>query len=401
MEIIRTTLIYIFLFLLFYFEPQKIGPITFSQLWKIPLFVYLFWQVLVIRRKQKPSFIKWSYARAAKNLIIGRIKVSFVPGIIDFIRYMMFPLMFEFANFKIKGSKKIDVLLIGFAQFIIISGLPFILGYLKSKSRSVIIDENFDSYTGIFQVPHSASIATAISVLILLAFLKLNANAFRFRWFNYILILFGIYLLFLTYVRTGYVMFAVGFIILFIPQKLSLKQIVSATVLVSLLVFSFIYLLETNEFFYNRIFDIRNGKETAAGSGRLVLWQSTWDLWYNGNAFEMIFGTGFDGLVEHNYKMTGQKVYAHNEIFTQLGQNGFIGVVLFVGYLIALFRFIWKRRNRPSYRLAVATFALYFSLMMTQGGMWFQLDIFMALIFVKLEHEQVLHNKIKKIIRNN
>ncbi len=398
MKRIKIACFYGAIFLLFYFEPVEIGPITFSQLWKIPLFVFLFWQVLVIRRKHKRAFIKWSYARATKNLIIGRLKANIFPGITDFIRYMMFPLMFEYASFKIKSLQKLDILLLGLAQFFIISGLPFILGILKTKGRKIFELEDISSYTGIFQVPHSASIVTAISVLIILAFLKAKSKVIRFRWVNYFLVIFGIYLLFLSYVRTGYVMFALGLIILFMPQRLTIKQIVVSVLAVSLLLAGFFYLLETNEFFYNRIFDIRNGRETAAGSGRLILWKSTWDLWYSGDGFDMFFGSGYEAVVNHNFMTTGQRVYAHNEIFTQLGQNGLVGVAFFIGYLISLFKFIWDRRKRATFRLALAVYALYISLMMTQGGMWFQLDIFMALVFVKLEYEQIMYKNSRKIL---
>lgn len=378
---------------MFYFESQQIGPITFSQLWKIPLFLFLFWEVLVINRKRKHVFIKWSYARAAKNLIIGRFSTSFVPGIVDFLRYMMFPLMYEYASKKLKSISKLDRLLLGFAQFVIISGIPFVLGIMQSNAQDTFLSEGFDSYSGMFQNSHGASITTATAVLVLLAFIKLKSKIIRYHVLNKILLVFGIYLIYITFIRTGYAMFVIGLALLFMPKKLSLKQFVSGAVILSLLVFGFLYLLETNEFFYNRIFDIRNGRQTAIGSGRLVLWKASWDLWYSGNIFEMFFGFGYDSLVDYNFVVTGQRVYAHNEIFTQLGQNGILGVIFLIGYLVALYKFIRKRRRRPSYPLAIAIFFLYVSLMLTQGGMWFELDVFMALVFVKLEFEQVIFRK--------
>ncbi|MGB5665360.1 MAG: O-antigen ligase family protein [Maribacter sp.] len=396
MGLIKTFLLYILLFLLIYLGPEPIGPTTFSQVWKIPLFVYLFWQVLIIRRKRKPDFIKWSYARASKNLITSGFSVSYFANIIDFLRYMMFPLMYEFASFKIKNLKNLDKMLLGFAQFVIISGIPFILGLLQSKAKDTLLYGGFDSYSGMFQNSHGAAIVTTTAVLILLAFIKLKSSIIRYPKLNYLLLLFGIYLIYATFIRTGYAMFAVGLIILFMPKKLSIKQILTGTVVISLLVFGFVYLLETNEFFYNRIFDIRNGKQTAAGSGRLLFWKASWDLWYNGNIFEMFFGFGYIGLVEHMFEAVADYDIAHNEFFTQLGQNGLLGVAFFIGYLIALFKFIWKRRRLSSYRLGMAIFFLYVSLMMTQGGMWFELDIFMVLVFVKLEFEHLMNIKIKK-----
>ena len=323
--------------------------------------------------------------------------MSYFSGIVDFLRYMMFPLLYEYASIKIKNPKNLDKMLLGFAQFIILSGIPFFLGILTSSSDEAYHLEGFESYTGIFQNSHGAAITTTTAVLILLAFIKSKSSIIRFPKLNYLVLLFGIYLVYLTFVRTGYVMFAIGLVILFLPEKLSIKQILLSVLVVSVLVFGFVYLLETSEFFYNRIFDIRNGRQTAAGSGRLLLWKATWDLWYNGNFFEVFFGYGYDGLVDNMFKAVGLRVYAHNEIFTQLGQNGLLGVLFFIGYLVTLFKFIWKRRKRLSYRLAIAIYFLYVSLMLTQGGMWFELDIFMVLVFVKLEFEEFIFKKAKKL----
>ena len=397
MKILKTVVPYILIFFLIYFGPTPVGPTTFSQVWKVPLFLFLFWQVVIVRNNEKPGFVKWSYARATKNLITGGFSVSYIAGIIDFVRYMMFPLMYEFASYKIKNLKSLDRILLGFAQFVIISGIPFVLGFIKSKAKDTMMYEGFDSYSGVFQNSHGAAITTTTAVLILLAFIKMKSSMIKFPKLNYALLAFGIYLIYLTFIRTGYAMFFIGLVLLFMPKKLTIKQILTASLAVSVLLFGFFYLLETSEFFYNRIFDIRNGKQTAAGSGRLLFWMASVDLWFNGSIFEIFFGFGFDGLVDHIYKAVGLRVYAHNEFFTQLGQNGLLGIVFFIGYLISLLKFIWERRKRPSYRLAIAIYFLYVSLMMTQGGMWFELDVFMVLVFVKLEFEDSIYLEVKKL----
>ncbi|MFD0797129.1 O-antigen ligase family protein [Maribacter chungangensis] len=393
MKITKTILPYLFIFFLIYWGPTSVGPTTFSQVWKLPLFGFLIWQIVVIRNREKPGFIKWSYARAAKNLVTGGFSVSYVAGIIDFVRYMMFPLMYEYAALKLKGPKNLDKILLGFAQFIIISGIPFVLGLLQTKAKDALLYKDFDSYGGMFQNTHGAAITTTTAVLILLAFLKLKSSIIKYKKLNYALLVFGIYLIYLTFIRTGYAMFFIGLVFIFMPKKLSIKQIVSALVAIAVLVFGFFYLLETNETFYNRIFDIRNGKQTAAGSGRLLFWKASFDLWFSGNMFEIFFGFGYEGLLDKIGEVTGIRVYAHNEFFTQLGQNGLLGVTFFIGYLISLFKFIWKRRKMPSYRLSLAVYFLYVSLMLTQGGMWFELDVFMVLVFVKLEFESAIFKK--------
>lgn len=397
MRFIKTFFLYVIVFFLFYFEPEQIGPITFSQLWKIPLFLYLFWQVIILGGVSNPRFIKWSYARAIKTLFNKGIIVNFMAEAVDFIRYMMFPLMYGYVSKKVKRIESINKFLLGFAQFVIISGIPFVFGILESRGKVLFELDDFQSFTGIFQNPHSASITTSTAVIIIIAFFRSKNAQLKYAKLNLILALFGVYIVYLTYVRTGYLMFLIGLIVVFKPQKFTLKQVMLTVFSLSVVIFGFIYLLETNDFFYDRIFDIRNGKQTAAGSGRLDIWRAAFDLWLNGNFLELLFGFGYEELTEGINKGVGMKIYAHNEFFTQLGQNGILGIFLLIGYLTSLFRFIWKRRKSQSYRLAVTIYYLYISLMLTQGGTWFPLDIFMVLVFLKLEQE----NTNKLTIKSN
>lgn len=378
-----TILSFLCLFGLFYFEPIEFGGITFSQLWKIPLFLYLFY-ILIKYKLDKPVFIKLSIVRSFKNLFNGGIITNPFVEIIDFIRYMMFPLLFNFFQLKTKNVKHVDLILVRFAQFIIISGVPFVFLGLKSQGKVLFELEDIISYTGVFQGAHAASISTATALLILMNSLR---NKDFSKFFNSILIGFGIYLLFLTFVRTGYLMFLIGSFVILIPSKRSMKQFVITCIILVVGIIGIVYLLEENSFFYDRIFDIRNGRQTDIGSGRLIFWEATVSSWAQGNWIEIIFGQGLESLKENIYQATGLRIYAHNEFFTQLGQNGILGVILFIVFIWSMISYIIKRRNTSTFRLALAVFCLYFSLMLTQGGMWFQLDIFMALIFCRMQIE--------------
>ncbi len=393
MQLIKTIIVFTFLFVLFYFEPVPvIGTITFSQLWKIPFILFLVWQVLIITRiKSKPGFVRWSYARGIKNLFNGGMLTDAIPQILDFIRYMMFPLMYEFFSMKIKSLNTYNRLLIGFSQFIIISGIPFVLGFLESKGRQLTFGEDFNSYVGLFQNPHASAVSTAIAILVILA--QLRSKQLKYRWFNYVLVLLGMYLLFLSFVRTGYLMFIVGLIVLYKPSKLSIRQIAISMIVLSILVIGISYLLQTNDLFYNRVFDIRNNQQSELGSGRLLFWRATVDLWLSGGYFELLFGHGSEALTQQMYDVTGLRVFSHSEVFTQLGQNGLIGLVIFIGSIVSMFRFVWKKRACPSFKLSITMLTIYLSAMIIQGGVIFPFDVFMALIFAKL----TLENKLTRI----
>ena len=366
-------------------DTETIGPITFSQLWKIPFFVYLLFFVMTKKRENKPSFIKISYARAGKNLFnTGMVSNPFAE-VLSFVRYMMFPLMFEYIIIKFGDLKKINNILYGFSEFVVISGIPFILGIMESKVDKEGYIE-FDNYVGVFQNPHGASITTSIAVLILLSKHRALKKTI-YKTFNILLIILGLYLLYKTYVRTGYLMFVVGVFIMFLPKKITFEKIFSWIIIIVLVCFLFYFLLETQEEFYNRIFNIRNGERADVGSGRFGFWIATYNHWENGNIFELLFGKGIISLKEYLDQTLGMYIPAHSEFFNQLAFNGVIGVFILLLFLINLFRFIRANKNKFSYKLALAIFYLYLSLMLTQGGIWFQAEVLMALLFSKLYME--------------
>lgn len=373
-------------FFLFYFEKDQIGPFTVSQLWKIPVFSFLLKEI-ILRKWNKPFFLSVSYLRAGKNLFTTGTFISPLPDVINFIRYMFFPLFFEYFKFKLGSMKELDRVLLTAAQFVILSGIPFVFFGLESRGTLIYDLEEVKAYVGVFQGAHAASATTAIAILVLVKFLNDSDRSSLFKWINSSLVIFGTYLLYFTFVRTGYAMFVVGAVVLFFPRKFNVQQIVGGALAFFLLFYGFYYLLETNEFFYNRVFDIRGGQQTAAGSGRLIFFQGTLDLWLSGNFLELLFGLGLEGFQDGVEKYTGFNVIAHNEFFNELGINGLIGVTFFLIYIYSLFHYIQKRKYFPSYRIALATFFVYVSLMMTQGGAWFQVDFFLALIFLRLYKE--------------
>ena len=94
-----------------------------------------------------------------------------------------------------------------------------------------------------FQNTHGAAIVTTTSVLILLAFIKMKSSIIRYTRLNYALLAFGIYLIYMTFIRTGYAMFFIGLVLLFLPKKLSIKQIFYTFLVVVILLFGFFYLI--------------------------------------------------------------------------------------------------------------------------------------------------------------
>lgn len=393
---IKTYIFFVLFFVLFYNETLSLGIINISQAWKLLLFFYLVITVLKTKFKKPPTFVNLSYLRSIKYIFNPGIYYNPFVEILDFYRYSLFPLFYQFFTIKNFKEYQINRFLESISIFFILSFLPFTFGIFESRGVQLDYYEGFENLTGIFQGAHAASITITFSVLTLLYFLK-NYNLSRLRKFYYVvLILFGLYINYITYVRTGYLMILIGFIIIYLPKNISIGAIVKFLFLILILLVFVYLLLESNTDFYNRIFDIRLGNQKETGSGRLIFWNTAHSLWYNGDFFNLFFGFGFDKMADTIYGQTGLRVSAHNEFFSQLAQNGLIGLVLLIFFLKSLFKFIQTRKKMSSYRISITYFIIYVSLMLTQGGFWFFPEIYLALITYKLEKEYVQSKKIIK-----
>ena len=391
---IKIYILFIIIFILLYNETFSFGIINLSQLWKIILVFYLLVVVIINKVKQLPNFVTISYFRAIKYIFNPGIYIKPLTEILDFSRYSLFPLFYQYLLIKKIKLFQIDKALFYTSTFFIISFLPFIFEIFDSSGKQISYFEGFKNITGIFQGAHAASVTAILSVLLILYFSK-NYNFSKFGGIiNFIIIAFGTYIVFVTYVRTGYLMLFIGVIIIYLPKKLRLSSIIQFTFFFAILILLLYYILETNQDFYNRIFDIRNGKQNDIASGRLIFWDAAFQLWFNGDYINLLFGFGFEGLTAAIDKETGLKVIAHNEFLNQLGQNGLIGLVLLIFFTISLFKFIYKRKKMYSYRISIAVYFVYVSLMMTQGGFWFYPEFFLALILYKLDNEFQQSKKI-------
>lgn len=391
---IKTYVLFFLIFILLYNETTSLGPISVSQLWKIFLFFYLLVVVLTHNIKSIPKFIKISYLRSIKFIFNPGIYLKPLAEVLDFSRYSLFPLFYQFLVVKKIKLFQIDKILLYYSIFFIISFIPFVLGFLESQGNQLEYYEGFINLTGLFQGPHAASVTATISVLYLLYINKYFKLSKLAKTLNLTLVIFACYIIFMTYVRTGYLMLVLGVIIIYLPKKVKLITVIKFLVFLSILIFFLNFILENNQDFYNRIFDIRNGTQKESGSGRLIFWSTAYNLWLNGDYFEILFGFGLEGLTTAIDKITGLKVVAHNEFLTQLAQNGLIGFILSIWFVISLFKFIYKRRKMFSYRISIAIFIMYVSLMMTQGGFWFYPEFFLALILYKLDKEFQQSKKI-------
>ena len=93
-------LLFVPFFLLFYSESLNIGGVTISQLWKMPLLIYLIYYLFQYRHKLSPAWTQGYYWLSLKHLVnSGGINYLF-SNIQTGISFLFLPLLFNYFQNK-------------------------------------------------------------------------------------------------------------------------------------------------------------------------------------------------------------------------------------------------------------------------------------------------------------
>jgi len=91
------------------------------------------------------------------------------------------------------------------------------------------------------------------------------------------------------------------------------------------------------------------------GSGRIYIYNNIINIWREGDLISKVFGNGF-------FSINGGQTYAHSDWFELLHDHGILGIIIFSGVLISLFkeRLIIKRFYPALYIPFIATISVIF-----------------------------------------
>ncbi len=382
-------LLFIPFFLLFYSESINVGEATISQLWKIPLLIYLIYYLFQYRHKLSPAWSQGYYWLSLKHLVnSGGIRYLF-SNIQTGISFLFLPLLFNYFQNKF-NKENVEKILLCVSQYFILTNIPFLFFNLQTQKQGHSYDDDIVAYTGIFQNQHAMSCIMGICIIVLLYFFK---KGYYKNWpikiYNTLLLILGAYAMYLGFARTGWLMCIFGIVVLFLPRSINVKQwigIISTAIVLST---SFTFMMVTNKSFHDRVLDIniKTGKQQRLGSGREVYIANALELYASGNAFELAFGKSMTELKDYEYQKTGMRIYAHNGFVTLLVTDGAIGVLIKLISMTLLLAFIIKKRRCPTYNAALAFWMMNLSFQLTQGGHVFHSDLLYALTFCLLQIE--------------
>lgn len=146
------------------------------------------------------------------------------------------------------------------------------------------------------------------------------------------------------------------------------------------------YVIANNEILKMRFEDRNKYTEDAGfGSGRLEFWQAAVENWLNDESSVILIGLGEEYAKDKMYEAVGLRIFAHNEFFQVLQQEGLIGIILFVTGIFLLYQFIYRYQLFKYHKESLTIFIGLIIMMMLQGGFYFNVLLFLSLYLALLK----------------
>ena len=370
----------IILFIIVYIDQRN--PV-FSQIWKVILLFGIFLDVLRIKiiHYRRPAFLKFAYLWGAKNFInYGLIEYPF-STIAYGVKFSILPILCDYFVIKFKSKEALFKFGLVISQYFIIFNIPFLLGILKPADHAFLIYDGVEAYTGIFSGQHTTAITTAMAMMFLAYQIIQHDNKIKNRIYNGILFLIACYILYSTFTRTGWAMGVLGLIILLSARKPSIKMVITQVIALAVIGGAYIYMLNHDERFYNRVNDITHDGEyqSEAGSGRLIFATVSLNMFANSEIPEQILGNGLDPLMDNMERAIGMRIYSHNGWIDALTGNGIIGIFLLFFFCLTAIIYSIRHRKDKYAEIAISCIVMYISYQSTQGGVFFYQDLLVAI----------------------
>lgn len=370
--------------------------ISIAQLWKIPVLLYFMYCLVKCDRRWFP-FEKYSYLYSFENLFCPVILTYPFSIIIHASKQLPMVLFFNYwlSKFNVETLVRILETL---SQFILLSSAFVLLGIISpiyEFESAAMYGEGMTYYSGMFGAVHAASSYFCGAMLVLIdGFLKGHFVSKKQKLFNGLLILIGVISLYKTFVRTGWLMFIIGCILLIDWKKINFKNIHRYLLLFIGGIMVLIVLYETNPAIKARITEKgvynKSTEISIDGSGRFDYWRVSLENYTQNNWYGLLFGKGLEGVMSDMYNAIGHRLFSHNHFIDTLAQYGALGFILLLLYCISIYRFIKIHgRGSPYQNLARIFLMLYivFAFFQSEVYFWYAAMFSLSLAIMYLTKE--------------
>lgn len=356
---------YLLFFLLFVFLQYMEGlpPIrglSIAQLWKIPILFYLVYVVYKDDRKWF-TFEKYSYIYSAENFFCPAIISNPVSIIIHASKQLPMVLFFNFWISRYKErTNELENVLFSLAQFIALASLVCLLGIItpiKGYRSADAYGDGLEYYSAIFGAVHAASSYFCVALFVLLFGFKNGRFVSNIqKIYNVFLIVVLLYSLYKSFVRTGWIMFGLGCIVMFFnKESFNVKKTFRYVFVIVIVGFFCFWLYNTNSSLQARLTEKtvynKSSEVNINGSGRFEFWAISLHNYAKNDMYGLLFGKGYDRVVDDMAREIGKRIFSHNHFVDTLAQYGFIGLILLLGYFYSIYAFIVRYGRGSPYQL--------------------------------------------------
>lgn len=356
---VKIVLCWAIFFVLTYFESYDIGGISFASVWKIPFIAYWIYYTYVhySGQSRKIGLVVSGGVFCLLTLVHSNMFTSIIPEVTDFTKYIIVPTLFFFLIRKYKDTPY-DIVkgLYWLSVFLIWTNIPYLFGFIKPKVQkdyTVSFGESMADnagFSGPYMTIHAQSVLMA-SALIFIAFLMYNyPRKFRVSSpFLWVTIGIGLYCLYLSFARTGWLLFGVGMFFVFV-KTISFKRVMKSLPFLFMAVLALGYLYLNNDSFRHRLLDQREystgNTSDDIGSGRLLMSSVALKNWWESTPFEVFKGYGLEKGRDKMEQKIGLRLFAHNGLVDILQRSGLIGLTLFILFLYSCYKLIKGTRGK-------------------------------------------------------
>lgn len=391
---ILKTSFFLSFFFLFYVESLDIGGIKLAVIWKALLMAALVTYLIArIDVERFPRLLAWGGVFVVMAALNASLWIDPALTLSEALKNSYIPIIVIAGLSFASSQRRVKALWQGLtmgAQFVVWSAIPFLIGVLEPLGDGYNLElfgADGSGYVGIFQNAHAAAISVATASVILFArYLEATKRGARY-WLLASLIL-GLFVLYSTYVRTGYVMALAGLAAVYFRNAGS-----GRTAWRFLFVFCGIGIGIWAAFEYSEAFRMRLAGSNVfleqsgwdpglIGSGRLEFWKAALRNVFSQDIGMLLFGMGPSVAHELMYQQVGMRISAHNGFLDILQYHGIVGLVIFSLFFCELYRLGTWRPGNPSSALSWGLLVVYLVQMTVQGERVFLADALLSIAIV-------------------
>ncbi|MBI1287878.1 MAG: hypothetical protein GC178_09895 [Flavobacteriales bacterium] len=356
----------------------------------IIMLFFVFGALWKVRNKRLPDFFVLGVLFLIKGIIIVPDKVIYLETAVkvSFIAFIL-PLTVLYA---LKSPiAKIDKYIFYLCALLISSTVPYHLGLLQNDLAIEVGKYDMRKYsaegvlfTGPFENIHNAAITLTFCSIGTLKFFRATRKL-GVKLILLLLVLVGLLGVYLTYVRTAWVMLLFGGVVMLFYNQRTLKKKIRNYALAVLTVICVLWVYSQSEVVQMRLNNTNayGGEALSEGSGRLVFWGTMIQYLGELDLFRLAFGTGRESGMDYMYEKINRRLFSHNGFLDILVSTGVIGLLLF----LAMIGKIGVKIIQPfhlSQRTRHHNLSIVFSIMLMVSIFFQSHQMFWALILVGL-----------------